>query len=77
MFFIFDIVAIFAYLVGIRKLLGNLFYIVSFHWVLKLVIQYKQGKNMTSIMKGGLDDILDNDEEMAMQAIDSDNEIND
>ena len=31
---------------------------------------------MSSILKDGLDNVLDNDEEMAMQAIDSDNEIN-
>ena len=31
---------------------------------------------MSSILKDGLDNVLDNDEEMAMQAVDSDNEIN-
>ena len=75
-FFIFDVIAIFAWLVGIKKLCGGLFYVVSFHWLLKLMIQSKRGKKVTSVLKEGLDDILDNDEEMAIQAIDSDNEIN-
>jgi hypothetical protein len=75
LFFIFDIVAVFAWLVGIKKLCGIIFYIVSFHWLVKLIIKSKQGNDAGSIVKGGLDEILDNDEEMANHAIDSDHEI--
>ena len=36
--FIFVVVAIFASLVGLSKLCGLLFYILSFHWLLKIMI---------------------------------------
>ena len=75
LFFIMVIIVTFAYLIGFIKLIGGLFYIVSFHWLLKLIIKIKQDQKISQILTDGLTDVLDNDEEMAVAAVDSDNEI--
>lgn len=64
------------YMVGCYKVFDRMFYCMTFHWVLKLVIQFKNGESMNEGLDQNLKEIVENDEEMANAIIDTENDVN-
>ena len=50
---------------GLSKTCRFIFQIVSFHWLLKLIIQWKRGYTVRDRIKESVQDVVDNDDEMA------------
>ena len=59
--------------VGFWKVFARVFYIVSFHWVLKAIISYRRGVSIKDKIDKELKIIIENDEEMAKIMVETDN----
>ena len=63
------------YMVGCYKAFDRMFYCLTFHWLLKIILHYKQGETIQEGLDQNLKEIVENDEEMANAIIDTENDV--
>ena len=65
------------FIVGFYKVMGNLFYVFSGHWILEWIIKMREGDSLNNQLDNNLTDLIENDEQIASAIIDTENDIED